>query len=106
MPPRTPGPITQAPWLSMFPADVQPIVSAIVGGAPFARSLTPLPTARASVAFPLVNAVDDPQWLAEMGAIPTLNIDAAEDEIAISKLAGSVLISLESIQDTLYPITA
>jgi HK97 family phage major capsid protein len=89
----------------MFPAEVQPIVSAIVGGSPFARSLSPLPTSRTAVSFPLVNDVDDPQWLAELGVIPTLNIDAAEDVIAVSKLAGSVLISLESIRDTDYPVT-
>lgn len=106
MPPRAPGPITQSPWASMFPADVQPIVSAIVGGAPFARSLTPLPTTRTAVSFPLVNSVDDPAWLPELGTIPVLNVDAAEDVIAVSKLAGSVLISLESINDTDYPVTA
>jgi hypothetical protein len=88
----------------MFPAQVQPIISAIVGGSPFARSLTPLPTSRASVAWPIAN-FDDPAWVAELGNIPALNMDASEYEVAVSKLAGSVLISQESLDDTDYPVT-
>ena len=73
MPPRPPG-ITQPPWASMFPAQVVAIVSAIVGGAPFARSLTPLPTNRASVSFPQLDP-EDPEWVAELGVIPLLTPD-------------------------------
>ena len=103
MPPRPPG-ITQPPWSTMFPAHVVAIVSAIVGGSPFARSLTPLPTNRASVSFPQLDP-DDPEWLAELGQIPVLTGDAAEYEVAVSKLAGSILISRESIEDTDFPVT-
>ena len=103
MPPRPPG-ITQPPWASMFPAQVVAIVSAIVGGAPFARSLTPLPTNRASVSFPQLDP-DDPAWVAELGEIPLLTPDTSEYEVAVSKLAGSILISVESIEDTDFPVT-
>ena len=103
MPPRPPG-ITQPPWSSVFPAHVVAIVSAIVGGAPFSRSLTPLPTNRASVSFPQLD-VDDPEWVSELGVIPTLGLDATEYEVATSKLAGSILISRESIDDTDFPVT-
>ena len=103
MPPRPPG-ITQPPWASMFPAQVVAIVSAIVGGAPFARSLTPLPTNRASVSFPQLDP-DDPEWVAELGEIPLLTPDTSEYEVAVSKLAGSILISVESIEDTDFPVT-
>jgi HK97 family phage major capsid protein len=104
MPPRPPG-ITQPPWASLFPAHAVAIVSAIVGGAPFARSLTPLPTNRSSVSFPQLDP-SDPEWVAEMGEIPVLTPDTAEYEVATSKLAGSILISRESIDDTEYPVTA
>ncbi len=104
MPPRPPG-ITQPPWASMFPAQVVAIVSAIVGGAPFARSLTPLPTNRASVSFPQLDP-EDPAWVAELGEIPLLTPDTSEYEVAVSKLAGSILISVESIEDTDFPVTA
>ena len=103
MPPRPPG-ITQPPWASMFPAQVVAIVSAIVGGAPFARSLTPLPTNRASVSFPQLDP-DDPAWVAELGEIPLLTPDTSEYEVAVSKLAGTILISVESIEDTDFPVT-
>jgi hypothetical protein len=57
MPPAR-GPITKAIWPSAFPVDVRPVIAAIVGGAPFARSLAPLPTTRTGVVFPLVNDID------------------------------------------------
>jgi len=88
----------------MFPAQVVAIVSAIVGGAPFARSLTPLPTNRASVSFPQLDP-DDPAWVAELGEIPLLTPDTSEYEVAVSKLAGTILISVESIEDTDFPVT-
>jgi HK97 family phage major capsid protein len=88
----------------MFPAHVIAVISAIVGGAPFARSLTPLPTNRSSVAFPQLD-VDDPEWVAELGQIPVLGLDTTEYEVAVSKLAGSILISRESLDDTDFPVS-
>jgi hypothetical protein len=105
MPPRPPG-ITQADWPSTFPAAVGPVVAAIVGGSPFARSLTPLPTGRTAVSFPLVNDVDDPQWGGELSDVPVLTADTDEYNIAVSRLSGSILISQESIDDSEWPLTA
>jgi hypothetical protein len=101
--PPSPG-VIRPPWSTVFPAHVVAIVSAIVGGSPFARSLTPLPTNRSSVSFPQLDP-DDPQWLAELGVIPALNADQSEYEVAVSKLAGTILISRESIDDTDFPVT-
>jgi len=101
-----PGPITQALWPSAFPPDVRPVVSAIVGGSPFARSLTPLPTARTGVSFPLVDDVSEPSWGKELDLIPVLDLEGGEYDVAVSRLSGSILISQESIDDTDYPITA
>jgi HK97 family phage major capsid protein len=100
-------PVSQSSWPGAFGTDFQRhVISAIVGGSPFARAVSPLPTNRTSVSFPLVNEVDDPSWLPELGEIPTLGIDAGEYDVAVSKLAGSVLISMESIDDTDFPTTA
>ena len=104
MPPAR-GPITQATWPSAFPVDVQPVISAIVGGAPFARSLTPLPTGRTGVVFPLVNDLDEPSWGKELDLIPTLDLEGGEYDAAVSRLSGSILIGQESIDDTDYPVT-
>lgn len=101
MPPRPPG-ITQPPWSTMFPANVVAVISAIVGGSPFARSITPLPTNRSSVSFPQLDP-EDPEWVGELGEIPLLTPDTSEYEVAVSKLAGSILISRESLDDTDFP---
>lgn len=103
---RAPGNVTQASWPSMFPPDIGPVVSAIVGGAPFSRSVTPLPTSRTAVSFPLVNDLEGAAWVPELGQIPVLGLDAGEYEVGISKLAGTILVSLESVNDTDYPVTA
>jgi Phage capsid family len=102
MPPAAPPGITQPPWASVFPAHVVGVISAIVGGAPFARSLRPLPTNRSSVSFPQLDP-SDPEWVAELGQIPLLTPDTSEYEVATSKLAGSILISRESMDDTEFP---
>src|SRR5208282_3902421 len=100
-----PGPITQATWPSMFPPEVGPIVSMIVGGSPFARSLTPMPTRRTGVSFPLVDEVSEPSWGKELDQIPVLDLEGGEYDAAVSRLSGSILISEESISDTDYPLT-
>jgi hypothetical protein len=70
MPPAAPPGITQPPWSTMFPAQVAWIVSAIVGGSPFARSLTPLPTNRASVSFPQLDPEDPSGWPSSASSRP------------------------------------
>jgi HK97 family phage major capsid protein len=105
MPPAR-GPITQATWPSAFPVEVQPVISAIVGGAPFGRSLTPLPTGRTGVAFPLVNDIDQPSWGKELDVVPTLLLEGGEYDVAVSRLSGSILVSQESMDDTEYPVTS
>jgi HK97 family phage major capsid protein len=81
-------------------------VSAIVGGAPFARSLTPLPTGRTGVTFPLINDVDDPAWGGELSEVPVLQLDSGEYNLAVSRLSGSILIGQESIDDADWPVSA
>ena len=97
--------VTQATWPSAFPVDIQPVISAIVGGAPFARSLQPLPTARTAVVFPLANDLSEPAWGKELDAIPALDLDSGEYDAAVSRLSGRILISQESLDDTEYPVS-
>jgi HK97 family phage major capsid protein len=108
MPPTraAPGPVTQATWPSVFPPEVGPIVSMIVAGSPFARSLTPMLTGRTGVSFPLVDDVSEPSWGKELDVVPTLDLEGGEYDVAVSRLSGSILISEESISDTDYPLTA
>jgi HK97 family phage major capsid protein len=105
MPPAPPG-ISQATWPNTFPLEVRPVVSAIVGGSPFARSLTPLPTRRTGVVFPLVDDTDEPAWGKELDLVPALDLESGEYDVAVSRLSGSILISQESIDDAEYPLTA
>jgi hypothetical protein len=98
--------VTQATGPSAFPVDIRPVISAIVGGAPFARSLTPLPTARTGVVFPLANDVSEPAWGKELDVIPALDLDSGEYDAAVSRLSGRILVSRESLDDTEYPVTA
>ena len=105
MPPAR-GPIIQATWPGTFPSEVRPVISAIVGGSPFARSLSPLPTTRTGVVFPLANDTDEPSWGKELDVIPTLDLEGGEYDAAVSRLSGSILISEESVSDAEYPITA
>ena len=102
---RAPGNVTQATWPSTFPPEVRPIISAIVGGSPFARSLTPLPTARSGAVFPLVDDVSEPSWGKELDLIPTLDLEGGEYDIAVSRLSGTILISQETMDDADWPLT-
>ena len=82
------------------------VISAIVGGSPFARCLTPLPTARTGAVFPLADDVSEPSWGKELDVIPTLDLEGGEYDVAVSRLSGSILISQETIDDADYPLTA
>jgi HK97 family phage major capsid protein len=105
--PRTAVPgISQPGWPKGFPADFQAkILSTVVGGSPFSRSCTLLPTARTSVAWGILDA-NDPAWVAELDTIPDLAKNQSTYEVGVSKLAGSILISQESIDDSDFPLTA
>ena len=98
--------VIQPPWPGAFGPDFQQnVLSAVVGGAPFSRSLTPLPTQRSSIAFGVLDA-NDPAWIAELDQIPDLAKNQSSYEVGVSKLAGTILISQESADDSDFPITA
>jgi HK97 family phage major capsid protein len=80
------------------------IANAAVTGAPFARSLTPLPTTRGSVAFPTA-APDGFDWVAENGPIPAIDLNDGADVVAVAKLAGLIAMSNEFMSDNELPMS-
>ena len=81
------------------------IVSAVIGGSPYLDSLTRLTTTTGKVAWPSVK-FDDPEWVDEMGLIPLLSTDTNAYVVAVSKLAGIILISNEMVTDAVFPVTS
>jgi hypothetical protein len=89
-----------------FPADVTAtILNSALTGAPVFDSLTRRTTSRAEVAFPTADPTGF-DWVAELGTIPT--VDTGDDAAVVSpaKIAGNILLSLESVSDTDLNITA
>ncbi|CAN5439734.1 hypothetical protein BH10ACT2_BH10ACT2_08380 [soil metagenome] len=80
------------------------VANAAVGGAPFARALTPLPTTRGGVAFPVVSP-DSFGWVSEGGAIPEVNLHDDSYVVAVAKLAGLVTMSSEFVDDAELPLS-
>jgi HK97 family phage major capsid protein len=102
--PAPPG-VVQPPWRGAFGPDFQRrILTAIVEGAPFSRSATPLPTQRTAIAFGVLD-VADPAWGGELDEVPDLAKDQTQYEVAVARLSGSILLSNESIDDADFPLT-
>lgn len=80
------------------------VANAAVTGAPFARSITPLPTERGSVAFPTA-APDGFDWVAENGTIPAVDLNDGADVVAVAKLAGLLTMSNEFLSDGELPMS-
>jgi HK97 family phage major capsid protein len=88
----------------LWPADVATIVNMLVGGAPFAGSLTRYPTARFEVAFPTASP-DRPAWTAEGQPLPQIGMHDAANIVAVKKLGEIVILSNESVADTSVNLT-
>lgn len=80
------------------------IANAAVTGAPFARSITPLPTERGSVSFPTASPTGF-DWVAENGLIPTVDLNDGADVVAVAKLAGLLGMSNEFVNDNELPMS-
>lgn len=101
----TPPGVVRPPWAGAFGTDFQRrILTIIVEGSPFARSCSPLPTERGTVAWGILEA-NDPAWGSELSEVPDLSKDQSTYEVAVSRLSGSILISEESIDDSDFPLT-
>jgi HK97 family phage major capsid protein len=99
-------PVSTGSWQGVLhPPDVTALINMLVGGAPFAASLTRYPTTRSEVAFPTASP-DRPAWTAEGSALPTIGLHDAADIVAVKKLGEILKLSNESIQDTSVNLTA
>jgi hypothetical protein len=98
-------PVSTGSWQGVLhPADVTNLINMLVGGAPFAASLTRYPTTRAEVAFPR-NSPDRPAWTAEAAALPTIGLHDDADIVGVKKLGEILKLSNESVQDTSVNLT-
>jgi HK97 family phage major capsid protein len=83
-----------------FPPEVvAQIINLLVGGAPFADSLTRQPTMRSSIAWPTASPTGY-AWLNELDPFPTIGLGDDAYVVAIAKIGGIVDVSNESITDS------
>ncbi len=74
----------------LVPHDTQRrILNLLIGGAPFARSLTRQPTNRSEVAWPTASPTGW-AWVAELGPIPEVALGDDAYILAVCKIAGIV----------------
>ena len=93
-------PISRDSFDAGFPPDVvDQIVLRGLSGSPFFSALARRTTSRASVAF----ISGDPSgfgWVNELGVIPEIDLNAETTIVAPVKLAGTILLSSESVDDS------
>ena len=98
-------PVTTGSWQGFLaPPQVTQLINMLVGGSPFAASLTEYPTTRAEVVFPTASP-DRPAWVAEAGTIPAIGLNDDADIVAVKKLAEILRMSNESISDATVNLT-
>jgi HK97 family phage major capsid protein len=84
----------------LVPRDVEArVLNALVGGAPFAASLTQRPTGTTSVAFPVASPSGF-AWVGELEQIPQLDLNDDAYVVALAKIAGLIDVSNELISDS------
>lgn len=90
----------------LVPPQVQAqIINLLVGGAPFANSLTRQPTTRRSVAWPTASPTGW-AWLPELGPIPEIDVADAAYIVSVAKIAGLVTLANELISDAEVNVTS
>ena len=99
MPADTIPGITTGSFNNILPPDVQKrILNLLVGGAPFANSLSRQTTQRAAVAYPTAKPTGW-AWVPELTKIPTVNLADDKYVVAVAKIAGLIDVSNEDIAD-------
>jgi HK97 family phage major capsid protein len=88
------------------PPDVQLlVVQKLLGGAPFSRSLDPLPTGSGNVSWPTAGPTGG-GWTAEGAPLPVVDLDPGSYRVAVKKLAGLFDVSNEMIADSSFDVAA
>jgi Phage capsid family len=89
----------------LTPAHVTALLSALVGGAPFAASLTRAPTATGKMAFPTA-APSGFSWLEELDKVPSLLLNDKALIVVAAKIIGALPVSAEMVNDAAVNITS
>jgi Phage capsid family len=89
----------------LVPPQVQAqVINLLVGGAPFANSLTRQPTTRRSVAWPTASPTGW-AWLPELGPIPEIDMADNAYIVSVAKIAGLVTLANELVNDAEVNVT-
>jgi hypothetical protein len=83
----------------LSPEQTLMLINAIIAGGQFSNTLSRVNSNAASIVFPVLSGVDEPQWTAELAAIPWLDLEGKPLVVAPTRLSGIVLISVESFRD-------
>jgi HK97 family phage major capsid protein len=90
---------------ALAPPDVTAkILSLLIDNAPFAASLTRLPTQRGSVSFPVASP-GGWGWTAEGAKLPQINLNDDVVEVAACKIGGVLRVSNELVHDSVINLT-
>lgn len=100
-------PLTGADFAGVLvPPEVQAqVINLLVGGAPFANSLTRQPTSARSVAWPVASPTGF-AWLPELGPIPEVDLQDNAVIVTVAKIAGLLTIANETIDDSAINVTS
>ena len=99
-----PGYTTESWDGRLAPTDVAKVIELIIGGAPFANSLTRDPTSKPRKAYPTAN----PQgfgWVAELERIPQVSLNDDAVVVGVARLAGLIDLSNSLVNDAAVNVT-
>src|SRR5690242_4419684 len=99
-----PGMITSSFGGVLTPPQVQQLLNALIGGAPFADSLNRTPTSTGAAAFPTVGPTGW-AWLTELQQVPSVLLNDQTLIVRVCKVAGLLPVSAEMFSDAAVNIT-
>ena len=101
----TPGLVTGSFSGVLTPPQVQQLLNALIGGAPFSDSLTRSPTATGRAAFPTVGPTGW-AWLDELQQVPSVLLNDKTLIVQVCKVAGLLPVSAEMFADAAVNVTS
>ncbi len=81
------------------------VINLLIDEAPFAASLTRLPTSSNTVVFPMASP-EGAGWIGELDRIPLMSLNDQAVTVAVAKLAGLLDLSNEMISDSSLNVTS
>lgn len=101
----SPGLVTGSFGGVLTPPQVQQLLNALIGGAPFADSLNRTPTSTGAAAFPTVGPTGW-AWLNELQQVPSVLLNDKTLIVRVCKVAGLLPVSSEMFHDSAVNITS